>query len=494
MILELSAVAFGVAYLVLAMRQSVWCWPAAIVQVALSFVVFLDARLVMEAGLQVFYLAMALYGWHLWLRGGELGAGVRVHWWPLRAHALTIAAIALLTMLFGRLIDQTSAAMPYVDSFTTVAAVFATWMVALKVIENWIYWFVIDAVSIWLYLDRELYFYVALFAVYLVLIVIGFRAWLLDERRMVMAGGANAGDMAQATDAVDAAGRRVVSAVARFVGSVDAIAPVDSVSAGASRDGGTGGRSFVVSVAGRRFHAKAVPPDSGRLLALEEEYGLLTRLAPSHLTPEPVGCDIAGRVLVTAWLEGFRPIPDTELRSAAGIGVVAQSLRELHAQPVDLVERAATEIVDSYVAALGSRENLTAADRSLADECRELAGWLDDAPLPRVLCHGDLVPSNILVGSGIRFVDFEYARVAPAIVDLASLSVMNEFGRDVDAALLAAYFGGASGAGARAAFPQQDFAKVRRLTALQAHLWARLQVANGLGGQGFLLVPGTTNN
>ena len=57
--------------------------------------------------------------------------------------------------------------------------------VARKVLENWIYWFVIDAVSIGLYVNRELYFTAALFVAYLVMIVFGYLSWrrsLLEQQ------------------------------------------------------------------------------------------------------------------------------------------------------------------------------------------------------------------------------------------------------------------------------------------------------------------------
>jgi len=181
--LELAAVVFAVAYLVLAVRQIIWCWPAALVSVALSLVLFYDARLYMESLLQVFYFAMGVYGWQQWARGGESGHGVAVRWWDPRAHALAVAAIVAASAAFGALLAaRTDAALPYADSFTTVAAVIATFMVAKKVIENWIYWFVIDSVSIYLYWQRGLPLYALLFVLYLVLIVIGFRAWLGDWR------------------------------------------------------------------------------------------------------------------------------------------------------------------------------------------------------------------------------------------------------------------------------------------------------------------------
>ena len=73
--------------------------------------------------------------------------------------------------------QHTLAAWPYVDSFTTWGAVVTTFMVARKVLENWVYWFVLDAVSIPLYAERGLYVTAMLFALYLVIIVFGFLRW-----------------------------------------------------------------------------------------------------------------------------------------------------------------------------------------------------------------------------------------------------------------------------------------------------------------------------
>jgi nicotinamide mononucleotide transporter len=186
-VVESVAVVLAVVYLVLAVRQNIWCWPAALVSVALSLVLFWDARLLMESALQVFYFAMGVYGWREWRVGGESGTGVRVHWWTSRQHGLALGTIVVLSAVFGTLLTPTSAALPYADSFTTVGAIVTTFMVARKVIENWIYWFVIDSVSIYLYLNRGLWLYAGLFVVYLVLIVIGFRAWLDDAREPVAA-------------------------------------------------------------------------------------------------------------------------------------------------------------------------------------------------------------------------------------------------------------------------------------------------------------------
>lgn len=189
--LEALAVVFAILYLVLAIRQSALCWPAGLVSVALSLVLFYDARLYMESALQIFYIAISLYGWYEWKRGGTRHEGVSITLWPARMHAFCGGLIVLATVAFGAVLARTTdAALPYVDSFTTVGAIVTTWMVARKILENWIYWFVIDSVSIYLYLMRGLDLYAALFAVYLVLVVVGFRRWLLDWRAQRADGAA----------------------------------------------------------------------------------------------------------------------------------------------------------------------------------------------------------------------------------------------------------------------------------------------------------------
>jgi nicotinamide mononucleotide transporter len=180
---ELLAVALAVAYLLLAIRQNIWCWAAAAVSTLLYLVIMYRASLYMESVLQLFYLGMAFYGWQQWRRGGEDHGELSVSTWPLRRHALAIAGVLLLVLVSGVLLERFSdAALPFADSLTTWGAVVATYMVARKILENWIYWFVIDSVSVYLYLSRELYFTAALFVAYLVMIVFGYLSWRKSMR------------------------------------------------------------------------------------------------------------------------------------------------------------------------------------------------------------------------------------------------------------------------------------------------------------------------
>lgn len=176
------AVLLSIAYLILAVRQSQWCWYAAFGSTAIYSWLFYDVSLVMESALNVYYLGMAIFGWWSW-RAGKEQPKLAIQRWSAKQHLLALSAIGVMTAVSGYLLAQkTQAALPYLDSFTTWGAVLTTWMVTRKVLENWIYWLVIDSLAIILYIDREYYLTALLMVVYIVLIVIGWFNWLSQYR------------------------------------------------------------------------------------------------------------------------------------------------------------------------------------------------------------------------------------------------------------------------------------------------------------------------
>ena len=182
-LLELIAVVLAIAYLLLAVRQHIACWYAAFISTAIFLYVFWQVNLYMESGLQVYYLGMAVYGWWAWQGGRSKGKpGLTINTWSLGQHLIVIGIVVLATFVSGTLLSGTEQRLGYLDSFTTWGAVVATFMVTRKVLENWLYWIVIDSASLYLYFDRELYFTMILFLVYLVIIFFGFQSWLREYR------------------------------------------------------------------------------------------------------------------------------------------------------------------------------------------------------------------------------------------------------------------------------------------------------------------------
>lgn len=183
-VLETIAVAAAIAYLLLAVRQHIACWLFAAVSTSIYIGMFLRVQLYMEAVLNAFYLLAAVYGWWQW-RKGDTGQYVRqVQQRSMRYHMTAIVFITGLALLNGYVMQlKTDAAFPFIDSMTTWFAIWATFLVAQKVLENWWYWLVIDLASIVIFWQRDLHQTAFLYVVYLAIIPFGYIAWRRSMQR-----------------------------------------------------------------------------------------------------------------------------------------------------------------------------------------------------------------------------------------------------------------------------------------------------------------------
>ena len=181
--LEIFAIAMAIGYLLLVIRENIWCWFCAGISTACYVWLTFEAKLYMDMGLQVFYFGMAIYGWFVWITGRTNGDEKPVVQWPLKTHAIALAIIFAMATVNGYLLDtRTDAAFPYLDAVTTWAAIWATFLVARKVLENWWYWLVIDAIYVFLYWSRDLEWTAGLFVFYIALIPIGLVSWTRSMR------------------------------------------------------------------------------------------------------------------------------------------------------------------------------------------------------------------------------------------------------------------------------------------------------------------------
>jgi nicotinamide mononucleotide transporter len=179
---EWAAAGLALAYLLLAIRQSPWCWACAIASAVLYLSLFAQAGLRMQAALQVFYVAMAVYGWRAW-RGTAATPPLAVGRWPARWHAWAIVAAVTVAALNGWLVrDGEPALLPYVDALIAWGSVLATWMATRKLIENWWYWIVLDLAAAVLFARQGLYVTSLLFVLYTALALQGYLQWRRDER------------------------------------------------------------------------------------------------------------------------------------------------------------------------------------------------------------------------------------------------------------------------------------------------------------------------
>ena len=177
--LEITAVIFAILYLILAVKQNILCWIAGIISSVLYFFIMQKAGLYMEAYLQVFYVVMGIYGWSQWSASNASNPSFIVNTWSKYQHMIAISIILALSLLSGFLLERyTDAALPFLDALVSWGAVVATYMVAKKLLENWIYWFVIDFISIFLFMSRGLFLTSGLFFIYLVIIYFGYMSWV----------------------------------------------------------------------------------------------------------------------------------------------------------------------------------------------------------------------------------------------------------------------------------------------------------------------------
>jgi len=175
---EVIAVIAAILYLLFAIRENIICWFFAAISTAIYVWLFIEAKLYMESVLNGFYLIMAGYGYFVWNSGRRDGGNKPVVVWPLETHLKAIAAIITVSVANGYLLSTFSdAAFPYIDSLTTWFAIWSTFLVARKVLENWWYWLVIDSASVVIYWSRDLQLTSVLFVVYVCMIPIGLYSW-----------------------------------------------------------------------------------------------------------------------------------------------------------------------------------------------------------------------------------------------------------------------------------------------------------------------------
>ncbi len=174
---EVLGFATGAACVLLVIDESIWNFPVGIANNAFFLALFWSARLYGDMTLQVVYLALAAAGWWRWARGTGKGEDLPVSRSPraesLAAGVIGASATAGLFAWFVRIGD----AAPALDALTTVLSLTAQWLLNRKRIENWYFWMAADVLYVWLYVSRGLYLTALLYAVFIVLCLVGLRRW-----------------------------------------------------------------------------------------------------------------------------------------------------------------------------------------------------------------------------------------------------------------------------------------------------------------------------
>ena len=181
---EIFGLFTGTLSIALLIRQNIWTWPVGIAYTVASLHVFFTAKLYADFTLHFFFLIMSLYGWYYWLRGNnriDSELLVSREKKKVLVYSLVICSVAIIftSNLFTLCTD---ADLPYWDSTTSILSIFAIWLQSRKKIESWIFWLIIDILSVGIYFYKELYFYSLLYSIYVVMAFLGYVTWLESYR------------------------------------------------------------------------------------------------------------------------------------------------------------------------------------------------------------------------------------------------------------------------------------------------------------------------
>ena len=175
LILEIFSVINGLIFLLLLIRQKIWCWLFGILSSVSSVWLFINLKLYSESILYAFYIVIGIYGWAVWYKRGDGGIvqTIKAVW-----HLVYIGIGVSVSLLLGYFFStQTDAERSYADAFSTIFSFIASYLEAHKILSTWYYWICINAFSIWLYLDRGLQLYAGLMVLYFVMSVYGYISW-----------------------------------------------------------------------------------------------------------------------------------------------------------------------------------------------------------------------------------------------------------------------------------------------------------------------------
>ena len=176
---EVFASVLGIGYIIFAAKESQWCWPLAFLSTLIYTVIFWKGQLPMQAMLNFYYMAMAIYGYKLWQKQGKANQTIVINRlsWP-QQFAFFILGSLLTFATANYLISIEASQSPYLDAGVTVFSVLNTILMARKVLQNWLYWIVIEAAAIVLYAQTGYYATIVMFTIYLVLALLGYISWM----------------------------------------------------------------------------------------------------------------------------------------------------------------------------------------------------------------------------------------------------------------------------------------------------------------------------
>lgn len=167
----------ALVYVYLASKANRFCFIFGLISSLILIYICYDSKLYFDTGINAYYVLMSFYGWFAWKKKTN-EKQLTIQRIPRSIFTGAILLGAVLSFFLALLVDRFSdPQLPYIDAFTTVFALFATWMVIKKYIENWLVWIVVDSIAAGMYFYKELYFIGILYIIYTLMAVYGYIKW-----------------------------------------------------------------------------------------------------------------------------------------------------------------------------------------------------------------------------------------------------------------------------------------------------------------------------
>ena len=184
--MEIAGLGVGLAYLYFEYHANRLVWLMSVIMPVISLFIYFRAGIYADFAINIYYLIIAVYGYVVWTFGlkRKKREPLPITRMPGKYYIGAVAALAaIFAFLAWGLVHFTNSNVPYWDAFTTALSIVAMWMLARKYAEQWIAWFIVDAVCVGLYFYKGIYFYSVLYSVYTVIALFGSRKWICLMRQ-----------------------------------------------------------------------------------------------------------------------------------------------------------------------------------------------------------------------------------------------------------------------------------------------------------------------
>ena len=203
--LDITTTILGLAYILLEVRASVWMWVVGFMMQSLGIVLYYQKGLYADCAMEFYYLTVTVYGWWRWVRkapqsssegdtidsedetieapSGAIGGASITHFPRRLVLPWTLLILILWAVIYFLLVSFTNSNVPLADSFTTALSIVGIWALAHKYLEQWFIWIAVDVVTSILYFYKDIPFKASLYALYVVIAIIGWRKWTADASR-----------------------------------------------------------------------------------------------------------------------------------------------------------------------------------------------------------------------------------------------------------------------------------------------------------------------